>query len=104
MLRPGVDAELRGVVHELSLATEACRMARDRLALEVAAAPAGVRLVELGLEVGDDAGVEVESLRFCMEALLATPPFGGARVVLVRVPGDVLRLSYLEIDDGGADD
>jgi len=78
-------------------------MAGERLA-EVGTPPGGARLLELGLEVGDDAGVEIESLRFCVEALLSAPPFEGARAMVVRVPGDVLRLTYLEIDDGGPDD
>ncbi len=79
-------------------------MAAERLAAEAAASPGGVRLVALGLEVGEDAGVELESFRFCMQALLASAPFGGAHVALTRVPGDALRLSYLEIDDAGAND
>ena len=33
-------------------------------------------LVTVGVEVGDDAGVEPESLAFCLETLLAQPPFG----------------------------
>lgn len=66
--------------------------------------PPGARLVEVGVEVGDDAGVELENLQFCLEALLSAPPFNGARAVMLRVPGDVLRLTYLEVDDGGADD
>lgn len=79
-------------------------MAAERLAVETAGSPGPARLLALGLEVGDDAGVEVESLRFCVESLLSLPPFEGARAVVTRVPGDVLRLTYLEIEDGGADD
>ena len=94
-------------MHEMSLAAEVCRMAGERLAAETAASarPGGTaRLLALGLEVGDDAGVEVESLRFCLESFLSLPPFAGARAVVERVPGDVLRLTYLEIDDGRTDD
>ena len=61
-------------------------------------------LVTVGLEVGHDAGLEPDNLRFCLEALLAAPPFGGARPVITRLPGDGLRLAYLEIDDGGSND
>jgi Zn finger protein HypA/HybF involved in hydrogenase expression len=56
------------------------------------------------VEVGDDAGVEPESLAFCLEAVLATPPFHGAKPVITRLPGDVLRLSYLEVEDAGPND
>ncbi len=82
-------------MHEMSVALEVCRMAEERLD--------GVllgQLVSVGLEVGDDAGLEPENLSFCLEALLAQPPFAGAKPVIERVKGDVLRLSYLEVDDG----
>jgi Zn finger protein HypA/HybF involved in hydrogenase expression len=61
------------------------------------------RLLSVGVEVGDDAGVEPENLAFCLEAVLAHPPFSGAPAVLQRVPGDSVRLSYLEVDDGRPD-
>jgi Zn finger protein HypA/HybF involved in hydrogenase expression len=86
-------------MHELSLAMEICRMAEQHLG---GAAPA--RLVEVGVEVGDDAGVEPDNLLFCLETLLKEPPFRDAKPVLIRQPGDVLRLSYLEVDDGRPDD
>lgn len=85
-------------MHELSLALEVGRLVEERLRTTPG------RLVGLGVVVGDDAGVEPDNLQFCLEAVLAQPPFGGARAVLRRVPGDELRLDYLEIDDGGADD
>ena len=62
------------------------------------------RIVEVALEVGDDAGVEVESLAFCLEVVLSTPPFQRAKPVIQRVPGDVLRVDYLEVDDGVAEE
>jgi Zn finger protein HypA/HybF involved in hydrogenase expression len=86
-------------MHEMSIALEVCRMAEERLGRD--GLPA-VRAV--GLEVGDDAGVEVGSLAFCLEALLGAPPFTGATPVIERRAGDVLRLSYLEIEDGRPDD
>jgi hypothetical protein len=61
-------------------------------------------LVSVGIEVGDEAGLEPENLRFCLETLLGAPPFAGARPVVTRLPGDVLRLAYLELDDGCPDD
>ncbi len=36
------------------------------------------RLLRVGVEVGDDADIEVENFRFCLEALLGAPPFAGA--------------------------
>jgi Zn finger protein HypA/HybF involved in hydrogenase expression len=82
-------------MHELSIALEVCRLA------EVHAAPAPPdRITEIGLEVGDDSGFELANLAFCLEALLSRAPFGRATPVINRVAGDVLRLSYLEVDDG----
>jgi len=83
----------------MSIALEVGRLAEERLGT----AAAGT-LVALGVEVGDDAGVEPENLAFCLEAVLATPPFHGAKPMITRLPGDVLRLSYLEVDDGRPND
>lgn len=85
-------------MHELSIALEVCRMAEERLDPDELPL-----LVSVGLEVGHDAGLEPGNLQFCLETLLAAPPFTGARPVITRLPGDALRLTYLEIDDGHPD-
>jgi Zn finger protein HypA/HybF involved in hydrogenase expression len=82
-------------MHELSVALEICRIAEERLGPEGAAT-----LLAVGVEVGDLAGVEPDNLTFCLEALLSAPPFGHARPEVVRLSGDLLRVSYLEVDDG----
>ncbi len=84
-------------MHELSLALEVCRIAEGEVGLE--ALP---RVTEVGLLVGTDAGIEVENFRFCLEALLTAPPFHRAKPALERCPGDELRVTYLEVDDGGS--
>jgi Zn finger protein HypA/HybF involved in hydrogenase expression len=86
-------------MHELSIALEVCRMAEERLEPEELP-----RLVSVGLEIGEEAGLEPANLQFCLEALLAAPPFTGARPVITRLPGDALRMTYLEVDDGRPDD
>lgn len=86
-------------MHELSLALEICRLAEEKLA--PAERP---RLVRVGLAVGNDAGVEADNLAFCLEALLGEPPFGRARPVIEQVPGDDLRMQFLEVDDDRPDD
>lgn len=86
-------------MHELSIAMEVCQMAEDRLGAE--ALP---YVVAVGLSVGDDSGIEADNLEFCLGALLAHPPFAGARATIARCAGDALRLDYLEVDDERAID
>ncbi len=86
-------------MHEMSLALEICCIAEQQ------AGPDGAgHVVTVGVEVGDDAGVEISSLAFCLEELLAQPPFVKARPVIDRRRGDALRVSYLEVDDARPDD
>lgn len=83
-------------MHELSLALDVCRIAeeavgRDRLPL----------VTEVGVEVGERAGIELANFEFCLEALLSSPPFGRARPSIEHLPGNDLRITYVEVDDGG---
>lgn len=75
------------------MALEICRLAEERLGPDVES------LVAVGVSVGDDAGVEPHNLQFCLEALLAEPPFHGATPRILRERGDALHLSYLEVVD-----
>lgn len=86
-------------MHELSIALEICRIAEERLDRETLP-----RLVSVGLEVGDEAGLEPANLQFCLEALLSAPPFAGARPVITRLHGDALRVTYFEVEDGCPED
>ena len=81
-------------MHELSVAMAVCQMAEDRVG--TATLPYVTRV---SLTVGDDAGIDPEHLEFCLDALLATPPFTGATAVVTRCPGDALHFDYLEVDD-----
>ena len=83
-------------MHEMSLALEICRITEVQVGR-----PALPRVREVGILVGDDAGVEPANLEFCLEALLSQPPFDGARVAMSLEPGDDLRVTYLEVDDDG---
>jgi Zn finger protein HypA/HybF involved in hydrogenase expression len=80
----------------MSLALEICRITEEQVGRE--ALP---RVREVGVEVGVASGVEPDALEFCLEALLSHAPFDGARVVMSTEPGDDLRVTYLEVDDGG---
>jgi Zn finger protein HypA/HybF involved in hydrogenase expression len=81
-------------MHEMSVAMEICRIVEQKFD------PAAGALVTVGLEIGDDAGLEVDNLTFCVDALLSLPPFGSPRLDVDRKSGDVLRVTYLEFDDG----
>jgi len=86
-------------MHEMSLALEACDIAQRHVSPDQVAS-----IVEIVIEVGDDAGVVADSLEFWLESMLSSPPFKAAKPVIRRVSGDVLRVSYLEVDDGRPDD
>jgi Zn finger protein HypA/HybF involved in hydrogenase expression len=85
-------------MHEMSVAMEIARIA------EVKLGQTAPQLVSVAVDVGDDAGIEPSSLEFCLEAVFSTPPFAGAKPVILRCAGDVLRVAYLEIDDGSPED
>jgi Zn finger protein HypA/HybF involved in hydrogenase expression len=86
-------------MHEMGIAQEVCRIAREQVGAEGCAG-----VVEVGLEVGDQAGVEPDNLLFWLDILLGEPPFSGARPAIRLVGGDVLRVSYLEVRDGDSPD
>lgn len=82
-------------MHEFSVALEVCRIVEDQVGRSELP-----HVLEVGVEIGVNSGLESASLAFCLEALLAQPPFRLAKAELLSVPGDVLRVQYLEIDDG----
>lgn len=84
-------------MHELSLANEICDIIERIVTRDRGAAPCDVTRVVV--EVGERANVEPDSLQFCLEALLGTPPFGRARAELHMVPGDDLRVAWFELDE-----
>jgi len=86
-------------VHEMSVALEVCRVAEEQVGRERLA-----DVLTVAVEVGDYAGLEIRSFEFCLETLLASPPFGRARPLIERSRGDELRVCYLEVDDGDQDD
>ena len=86
-------------MHELSLALEVCRLAEEVMIRE-----RGVAVRSLGVEVGRDAGVELDNFRFCLDAIMQEPPFVGGSAEYLPAAGIDLRLTYLEVDDGRPDD
>lgn len=81
-------------MHELSLALEIARVLEEQV--PAAQLP---QIITVSLDVGQDAGIEMANLQFCLDTLLGHPPFAGATVTVTPVPGSDLRVGYLEIDD-----
>ena len=83
-------------MHELSIAFDICRITEEHVG------PDGLaNVLEVGVEVGANAGIEIDSLEFCLEALLGAPPFGQGVPRIERLSGDELRVTYVEVEDGG---
>ncbi|MDP2498617.1 MAG: hypothetical protein Q8W44_11615 [Candidatus Palauibacterales bacterium] len=79
----------------MSLAMEVGRLAAEQVDRELLP-----RVSAVGVEVGDRAGVVIDALEFCLQAVLTEPPFDDARPVLERCRGDVLRLAWIDVEDG----
>ena len=69
-------------MHEMSLAEGVMRIVEDAVA-----GSGCTQVKEIRLEIGALAGVEVEALRFCMDAVLRGGPAEGATVVYEQTPG-----------------
>lgn len=82
-------------MHEMGIANSILEAA-DR---EAARYP-GYRAARIGIVIGEYAGVDTESLRFCFEALtkdrLASPELA----IDWQIGGDDLRFAYMEMEDG----
>lgn len=78
----------------MSVAVEVCRLAEAHVSAGSAA-----DIIAVGLEVGDESGVEPDNLEFCLGVLLGAPPFRGAQVLMRRTRGVALRLEFIEVDD-----
>lgn len=79
----------------MSIALDICRIAQEQVEPELVP-----QIVTVAVEIGDQSGFEPESLSFWLETLLKEPPFVDAQPLLQQVSGDVLRVSYIEVDDG----
>ncbi len=84
-------------MHELSIALDVCRITEEHVGPDALA-----RVTAVGLDVGDRAGIEIDNLEFCLEALLGSPPFGNAAPSIRRLSGDELRVTYVEVEDDGS--
>ena len=78
----------------MSLALAVCEIAERAIGQR---SPAQVR--EVVLDVGENAGVDLDNFEFCLTAVLQAPPFGIARPVLRRHAGSDLRVAHIEVEE-----
>ena len=57
------------------------------------------RAVTVGLRIGELAGVDSESLRFCFEALTKGTEFESLELEIERTDNDDLSIAFIELDD-----
>ncbi len=57
------------------------------------------RAVKVGLRIGEFAGVDSESLKFCFEALVKETQYEGLALEIERTSSDDLAIAFIEIDD-----
>ncbi len=58
------------------------------------------RVLKVALRIGEYAGVDTESLRFCFDALKDDAGLGGAELVIDYLPKSTdLQLTHLELED-----
>ena len=59
----------------------------------------GHRAEKVGVRIGDFAGVDGESLRFCFDVIVKGTPAEPLELTIEASAGDELDLSWIEIDD-----
>jgi hydrogenase nickel incorporation protein HypA/HybF len=85
-------------MHELSIANSVIDAVRKEMARQPRA-----RLTKVGLRIGEFAGIDDSSLRFCFEVLVRDTEFRAASLHIERGPRDELDLSYLEVEEDEPD-
>jgi hydrogenase nickel incorporation protein HypA/HybF len=58
----------------------------------------GARVCAVGLRLGEWAGVDPDSLRFCFEALVKHGALDPLSLEIAQCPGDELVIAYLEVE------
>jgi hydrogenase nickel incorporation protein HypA/HybF len=64
----------------------------------------GYRAAKVGVRIGQFAGVDGESLRFCFEAIVKGSPFAALELAVEAGTGDELDLSAVEFEDAEFED
>jgi hydrogenase nickel incorporation protein HypA/HybF len=85
-------------MHELGIASSVLEAVRKEMAQRPLA-----RLKKIGLRIGDFAGIDDSSLRFCFEVLVRDTEFRAASLDIERGSRDELDLRYLEVEEDEPD-
>ncbi len=87
-------------MHEMGIANSILEAAWE----EARRYPGG-RPAKVGVVIGEYAGVDTESLRFCFEAITNDQKPAAIELDIAwRAGSDELRFAYLELEEGGLDE
>jgi hydrogenase nickel incorporation protein HypA/HybF len=81
-------------MHEMGIATSVL----EAVEKELLRYP-GCRAARVGLRIGEYAGVDGESLRFCFDAIVKDSTLAPLELAIERGRGDELDFAFLELDD-----
>jgi len=59
----------------------------------------GRRVAKVGLRIGEYAGVDGESVRFCFDVLVKSSPLAPLELAIENGASDELDFAYMELDD-----
>ncbi|HTP89833.1 MAG TPA: hydrogenase maturation nickel metallochaperone HypA [Bryobacteraceae bacterium] len=85
-------------MHELSIVHSLIEAVQKEMTLRPSA-----RLKKVGLRIGEFAGIDDSSLRFCFDVLVRDTEFRAASLDIERGSRDELDLSYLEVEEDEPD-
>lgn len=81
-------------MHELGIASSILDAVQKELRLYP-----GYRATKIAVRIGEYAGVDTESLRFCFDAIVKDTPLAPLELALEWRAGDELDLSTLELEE-----
>jgi hydrogenase nickel incorporation protein HypA/HybF len=84
-------------MHEMGIASSILEAVEKELALYP-----GYRAAKIGVRIGEYAGVDSESLRFCFDAIVKDSRLAPLELGIERLDGDELDLGSLELEEVAA--
>lgn len=64
----------------------------------------GHRAAKVGLRIGELAGVDGESVRFCFDVMIAGTPLEPLELAIESGAGDELDFAWIELDDSSGEE